>query len=113
MKIEKFGVYLANLEPRFGTEPGKVRPVVVVQSDLINKDHPSTIVCPLTSHVIKELEILRVHVSGKDLGLEKDSDILVDQLRAIDNRRLVKHLGKLSTGLQKKLLENIQILIFE
>jgi len=46
MEIKKWRVYVANLDPRMGTEPGKVRPVVVVQTDLLNGTHPSTVVCP-------------------------------------------------------------------
>jgi len=49
VKISKFYVYTADLNPRFGTEPGKIRPVVVVQTDLLNNEHPSTIVCPITT----------------------------------------------------------------
>ena len=113
MKIEKFGIYLADLAPRFGTEPGKTRPVAVVQTDLINNKHSSTIVCPMTSRVVKELEILRVHVPGKDLGLAHDSDILVDQIRAIDNRRFIKRLGRLSSSLREKFLDNLRVLVLE
>ena len=113
MKIEKFGVYLADLKPPFGTEPGKSRPVVVVQTDLLNGIHPSTIVCPLTSRVVPDLETLRVHVSGKESGLTYPSDILVDQIRAIDNRRFGKRLGRLSVSSGKQLLENLHILILE
>ena len=111
MKIEKFGIYLADLAPAFGTEPGKLRPVVVVQTDLLNNTHPSTIVCPVTSNVIKELDSLRVHLSDRETGLRKDSDILVDQIRAIDNRRFQKKLGKLSLNNRNKLLENLELLI--
>ena len=113
MRIEKFGIYLADLAPRSGTEPGKTRPVTVVQTDLINNEHSSTIVCPMTSRVVKGLEILRVHVSGKDAGLLHDSDILVDQIRAIDNRRFLKRLGRLSPALREKFLDNLRTLILE
>ncbi|WP_106134456.1 type II toxin-antitoxin system PemK/MazF family toxin [Mongoliibacter ruber] len=46
-KVKRFEVWLANLDPRFGTETGKTRPVLVVQTDLLNKVHPSTLVCSL------------------------------------------------------------------
>ncbi len=96
MKIQKFNIYIADLGRSFGTEPGKVRPVVVVQTDMLNDVHRSTIVCPLTTN-IKDSSILRVHVtSSQETGLLEDSDILVDQIQAIDNRRLKKFLGKLS-----------------
>ena len=113
MKIEKFHIYLADLNPRIGTEPGKVRPVVVLQTDLLNNIHPSTVICPLTTKITKEANILRLHLSQKETGLDHDSDILVDQIRAIDNRRLLKHVGKLKQHHQKKLLENIKTLILE
>ena len=113
MKIEKFHVYLADLSPRFGTEPGKVRPVVVVQTDLLNPHHPSTLICPLTTNVIREASVLRVHVPKGEAGLSEASDILVDQVRAIDNRRLAKRIGKIKPSSQTKLLENLRILLLE
>ena len=114
MKIEKFTIYLADLNPRRGTEPGKVRPVVVIQTDLLNHVHPSTIICPLTSQkTVPQADILRVAVPKKGSGLDADSEILVDQIRSIDNRRFVKVIGKLTTPQRNKLLENLQILIME
>ena len=113
MKIEKFHIYLADLNPRMGTEPGKIRPVVVLQTDLLNNIHPSTVICPLTSRIISASDILRVHLHKKESGLDYDSDILVDQIRALDNRRFKKHLGKLSPAHQNQLLENLKILVLE
>lgn len=113
MKIEKFHIYLADLNPRMGTEPGKIRPVVVIQTNLLNNTHPSTIVCPLTTKVAKEAEVLRVHIPKRESGFDHDSDILVDQVRAIDNKRFKKHIGKLNVQSQSRLLENLQILILE
>lgn len=113
MKIEKFHIYLADLNPRMGTEPGKIWPVIVLQTDLLNNIHPSTVICPLTTKVIKEVDILRVHLSKKETSLDQDSDILVDQIRAIDNRRLLKHIGKLKQQHQQQLLDNIKTLILE
>ena len=113
MKIKKFHIYLADLNPRRGTEPGKIRPVVVIQTDLLNTSHFSTIVCPMTSKINCELRVLRVHLAKKGTGLEVDSDILVDQIRAIDNGRFIKHLGSLSMAPRNKLLENLRLLILE
>ncbi|HEX5037679.1 MAG TPA: type II toxin-antitoxin system PemK/MazF family toxin [bacterium] len=96
MKIKRGHLYTADLNPRFGTEPGKVRPVLVLQTDLINTDHPSTLVCLLTTRVRPETEILRVHLRKGEAGVEVESDVMIDQLRAIDNRRLKKEIGKLS-----------------
>lgn len=94
MEVRRGQVLLADLNPAHGTEPGKQRPVVVLQSDLLNEvGHPSTLVCPVSSKVEGEVQYLRVALRPGISGLQKPSAILVDQLRAIDNRRLVKVLG--------------------
>lgn len=89
-------VYLADLDPAFGTEPGKVRPVLVLQSDMLNGLHPSTTVIPLTTNVIPGPRFVRVHLKKGEGGLTADSDVLVDQPRAIDNRRFKRALGRAS-----------------
>jgi mRNA interferase MazF len=111
MEIRKWNVYLADLNPRFGTEPGKTRPVIVVQTDLLNDYHPSTIICPITTRVQPQSDILRVHLKKGEAGLTEKSDIMVDQLRAMDNRRFVKRLGMIGRNSQKNLTENIQIIL--
>jgi mRNA interferase MazF len=86
---ERGEVWLANLNPRRGTEPGKTRPVLIVQAQaLIQAGHPSTLVIPLTTNLIDDAEPLRIRVPASS-RLRHVSDLLVDQLRAIDNRRLV------------------------
>jgi len=83
-------VYLANLNPGKGTEPGKTRPVLIVQDQaLIDVKHPSTLIIPLTTQLIDNAEPLRVRIAAKE-KLNKTSDLLIDQLRAIDNRRLIE-----------------------
>src|SRR3989337_110188 len=111
MEIRKWNVYFADLNPRFGTEPGKMRPVVVVQTDLLNNHHPSTIVCPLTTQIHPESNILRVHLPNGEACLIERSDIMVDQLRAIDSRRCIKRLGMIRGASQKKLTQSIQIIL--
>lgn len=114
MRILKLHLYLADLNPRRGTEPGKVRPVVAVQTNLLNDAHPSTIVCPVTTQVSPGVRILRVHLSaGKPTGLRDESDILVDQIRAIDNRRFKAQIGHLTEPQKARLLENLRILLLE
>ena len=81
---------MADLNPRRGTEPGKTRPVLVVQSQaLIDAGHPSTLVIPLTTVLVEDTEPLRVRVAAVD-KLRRDSDLLIDQLRSIDNERLIQ-----------------------
>lgn len=111
MEIRKWNVYLADLNPKFGTESGKTRPVVVVQTDLLNNRHPSTIVCPLTTQIHSKSDILRVHLRKGEAGLMERSDIMADQLRAVDNRRFLKRLGMIGSLSQKKLVENIKTIL--
>lgn len=81
-------IWLANLNPRRGTEPGKMRPVLIVQAQaLLDVGHPSTLIVPLTTNLIDDAEPLRIRVATQ-AALRRDSDLLIDQLRAIDNQRL-------------------------
>lgn len=109
--IRRGWLYLADLDPRLGTEPGKVRPVLVLQTDLLNNIHPSTIVLPLTTRVHKQAEHLRVHLPRGEGGLEEDSDILMDQIRAIDNRRFHRPIGPLSQPTLEQVEKNLLTLL--
>ncbi len=83
-------IWLADLNPRRGTEPGKTRPVLIVQAQaLLDAEHPSTLVVPLTTRLVEDAQPLRVRIRRSGT-LKKDSDALIDQVRAIDNRRLVR-----------------------
>lgn len=83
-------IYLANLNPGRGTEPGKTRPVLIVQDQaLIDAEHPSTLIIPLTTQLIDHAEPLRLRIYAGD-KLNKTSDLLIDQMRAIDNHRLIE-----------------------
>ena len=109
MKIQQYDIWLANLNAGKGTEPGKTRPVIVVQTDLLNDVHLSTIICPITTNVQNEADLLRVHL--KKGQLDEMSDILVDQLRAIDNTRLIKKVGQLNREQKIKLKANLRIVL--
>lgn len=109
MKIKQYDIWLADLNPARGTEPGKTRPVVIVQTDLLNDSHLSTIICPVTTNVKQEIKLLRVHL--KKNQLKEISDVLVDQIRAIDNKRLIKHLGELNRDQVQTLKQNLRIVL--
>lgn len=108
---KKNEIWLANLDPRFGTEAGKTRPVLIVQTDLLNRMHPSTLVCPLTTNIQPESKILRVHLQKGVGKVERASDIMIDQLRAIDNKKLVKKLGEVPREIVRKVHENILLIL--
>ncbi|MEK6733886.1 MAG: type II toxin-antitoxin system PemK/MazF family toxin [Pseudomonadota bacterium] len=83
-------VWLANLNPSKKTEPGKIRPVLLIQSQfLLDAGHSTTIVIPLTTNLIDQAEPLRIRIAAES-RLQHNSDLLVDQVRAIDNSRLIE-----------------------
>jgi mRNA interferase MazF len=110
MKAKQFEIWIADLNPTMGTEPGKVRPVIIIQTDLLNKHHPSSIICPITTKVRKEIEILRIHLKKGCCGLEEGCDIMIDQVRAIDNKRLIRKVGNIPIELVKPIKENLKII---
>ena len=110
MRIKQFDIWIADLEPQRGTETGKIRPVLVVQTNLM-KDHPSSLICPITTNIALESDILRVHIRKGTANLKSDSDIMIDQIRAIDNRRLTSKVGELPRDLQFKVKENFKIVL--
>ncbi|MFA6403582.1 MAG: type II toxin-antitoxin system PemK/MazF family toxin [Salinivirgaceae bacterium] len=112
MSIKQFEIWIADLNPQIGTETGKTKPVLVIQTDFLNKiPHPSTIICPITTNVKKDSEILRVHLKKGTVELHKDSDIMIDQIRAIDNIRLINKVGQLPQDLIDLVKENIKIVL--
>ena len=112
MSINQFEIWIADLSPQIGTELGKTIPVLVIQTNLLNNiNHPSTIVCPITRNVIRDSEILRVHLNKGTANLNQASDIMIDQIRSIDNRRLTKKLGILPKEVIDLVKENIKIVL--
>ena len=111
MKIKQFEIWTADLNPQIGTEPGKIRPVLIIQTDLLNPTHPSTIICPITTNVVRSSTILRVHIKKGTANVQKPSDLMIDQIRAIDNKRLIKKIGELPAEIRMKVIENIKIVL--
>ncbi|WP_158855982.1 type II toxin-antitoxin system PemK/MazF family toxin [Lunatibacter salilacus] len=110
--MKQFEVWIADLNPQIGTEPGKTRPVLTIQTNLLNNiPHPSTIICPITTNISKEAEILRVHLKQGTANLNQACDIMIDQICAIDNKRLTKKIGTLPEELRETVKENIRIVL--
>jgi mRNA interferase MazF len=103
-------LYLADLNPRAGTEPGKVRPVLVIQTDLLNEaGHPSTWVLPCTTRLTGE-NLLRVVLPRGIAGNRVDCEVMIDQSRAIDNRRLVRALRPLPRSILAEVAQKLRTL---
>ena len=111
MKIKQFEVWIADLNPRMGTEAGKIRPVLIIQTDLLNSAHPSTIICPITTNVQSEANILRVHLKKGTAKLKQDCDVMIDQVRAIDVKRLQKKLGTIPEEVEDKIKHSLAIIL--
>ena len=108
MRARRGVLYLADLSPRAGTEPGKVRPVLVVQTDLLNETgHPSTWVLPCTTRLTGE-NLLRVVLPRGIAGNREECEVMVDQSRAIDNRRLARALKPLPKSILAEVVEKLR-----
>ena len=110
MRIRRGTLYLADLEPRLGSEPGKIRPVVVVQTDLLNDvGHLSTWVLPCTTRLTGD-SLLRVSLPRGIAGNRQECEVMIDQSRAIDNRRFVRSLRPLPAALLREVADKLRLL---
>ena len=110
MEINHGFLYLADLNPRFGSEPGKVRPILIIQTDLLNEaSHPSTWILPCTTHLFGE-SLLRVPLPKGIAGNSEACEIMIDQSRAIDNRRIKKKLKSLPSTLLHEVKDKLRLL---
>ena len=106
MTVSRGEIWLVNLNPiKKNNEMGKIRPVLIYQNDELNhSDYPTTIVLPLSTSLVDDAEPIRYRISKKD-KLEEDSDIVLTQIRAIDNARFIEKLTTLTNKQMKKVKE--------
>jgi mRNA interferase MazF len=109
----QYEIWIADLDPSFGSEPGKTRPVVILQSNILNNaGHSSLIICPVSSQHKEGISLLRLDVAPTiSNGLARESYILCDQLRAIDVLRLKDRVGVLSAEVISRLNESIKVIL--
>ena len=96
MNIRRGDIYYADLSPVVGSEQGGLRPVLIVQNDIGNRYSPTVIAAAITSRMTKAKLPTHIDVTGADVGLAKDSVILLEQIRTIDKTRLKEKMGHLS-----------------
>lgn len=95
--IRRGDIYYADLNPVIGSEQGGTRPVLIISNDTGNKYSPTVIIAAITSRVRTKAK-LPTHTAIKDFeGLNKDSVILLEQIRTIDKKRLREHIGMLDS----------------
>lgn len=113
MKIDKVvkrgDIYYADLSPVIGSEQGGVRPVIIVQNNIGNKFSPTIIVAPITSKMNKAKLPTHIEVSAKQFGLEKDSVMLLEQIRTIDKMRLREFIGTADEKIMNKVDQVLKI----
>jgi mRNA interferase MazF len=109
MVVKRGDIYYANLSPVVGSEQGGHRPVLVIQNDVGNKYSPTIIVVAITSQISKAKLPTHVEINAKQSSLEKDSVILLEQLRTIDKRRLKEKVSHLSEDIMSLVDEAIKV----
>ena len=102
MKIKRGEIFLAILEPVKGSEQGGIRPVLVIQNDTSNQYSPTTIIAPITSKIYEKDYHTNVFIKKEESKLDKDSTILLNQIRTIDKSRIKKYISNLNYLIMNK-----------
>ena len=93
--VKRGDIYYADLSPVVGSEQGGIRPVLIIQNDVGNKYSPTVIAAAITSQINKAKMPTHIELAAKDYGINKDSVILLEQIRTIDKKRLREKIGHL------------------
>ena len=107
--VRRGDIIYADLNPVVGSEQGGTRPVLVVQNDVGNKYSPTVIVAAITSQIEKAKLPTHIELQHEDYGLEKDSVILLEQLRTIDKKRLKEKIAFLDQEVMTKVDQALKI----
>lgn len=102
-------IYYANLNPVIGSEQGGVRPVLILQNDIGNKYSPTTIIAAITSKIKKAKLPTHIELTAATFNLEKDSVILLEQVRTIDKRRLKEKIAHLNDDIMAEIDQAVLI----
>jgi len=107
--VKRGDIYYADLSPVIGSEQGGIRPVLIIQNDIGNKYSPTVIITAITSQINKAKLPTHVEISSEEYGLNKDSVILLEQIRTIDKRRLKDKIGHISDELMVRVDQALMI----
>jgi mRNA interferase MazF len=112
MEIKRGHLYIVDFNPRIKTKPGKLRPALVLQSDLVNEaGYPSTIVIPTTTRLVENPGILRLRIKRGQGGLARDSDLLLGQLIAVANDSFREEIGRLPDTVMTEVENRIRVIL--
>ncbi|RED51848.1 mRNA interferase MazF [Cohnella lupini] len=109
--MKRGDVFYADLSPVVGSEQGGVRPVLIIQNDIGNRFSPTVIVAAITAQIQKAKLPTHVEIEAKSHGMERDSVILLEQIRTIDKQRLTDKITHLDDETMRKVDEALQISI--
>lgn len=109
LNIRRGDIYYADLSPVVGSEQGGVRPVLIVQNDVGNKYSPTVIAAAITSRTDKSKLPTHIDVFADKFGLEKNSVILLEQIRTLDKKRLREKMGHLDESVMDKVNSAISV----
>ena len=109
MNIKRGDIYYADLIPVIGSEQGGLRPVLIVQNDIGNRYSPTVIAAAITSRMTKSKLPTHIDLTADNVGLAKDSVILLEQIRTIDKTRLKEKMGHLDDGLMQNVNNAITV----
>lgn len=115
MIIKRGDIFYADLSPVVGSEQGGLRPVLIIQNDVGNRYSPTVIVAAITSRLGKARLPTHIDVycgqngSGSEMGLARDSVILLEQIRTLDKRRLRERIGHLDDNVMRAVNDAIQV----
>lgn len=109
MIVKRGDVFFAELSPVVGSEQGGTRPVLVIQNDIGNRFSPTVIIAAITAQIQKAKLPTHVEIDAKKYGFERDSVILLEQLRTIDKSRLTDKITQLDETLMEKVDEALEI----
>ncbi len=109
MNIKRGDIYYADLSPVVGSEQGGIRPVLIVQNDVGNRYSPTVIAAAITSRQGKNKMPTHIDVAASGLGLEKNSVILLEQIRTLDKQRLREKMGHLDEGVMAQVDSAISV----
>ena len=109
MTVKRGDIYYADLSPVVGSEQGGLRPVLIIQNDVGNRYSPTIIVAAITSKTDKAKLPTHIALQGERHGLQKDSVILLEQIRTIDKKRLKEKLGGLNDILMTKVENALRV----
>ena len=111
LNVKRGDIFYADLSPVVGSEQGGIRPVIIIQNDIGNRYSPTVIVAAITSQINKAKLPTHVEISSEEYGLNRDSVVLLEQIRTLDKKRLKEKIGHMTEDDMKKVNKSLLIIL--